>query len=171
MQEEEDILKADVDLHEQNQCLLTQEEEQEEEEDNGDEEVEYINSVIEPPKTIRTNNSPIGELEYSMLYLEHMYDGTSPTHINVRRQKLDKVLNTFFHFKDRRYNACLHRIVNGLIREWRRGCNDKAEELLSDLKSQIYVDGSSGPFKGYKPVKLTSSQRQRDWNLSRVPTI
>ena len=129
VQEEEDRMKADVDRYEQDERLFTQSEEEDEKEDCDEEIGDYVSSVIEPAGTIGTYKSPLGELEYAMPHLTHTYEGTSPTLIKVRRPKLDKVFNTFFHFKDRKYNSCLHKIVNGLIREWRRGIHNMCDEL------------------------------------------
>ena len=129
VQDREERLKANIDLHNQDQRLLTQDEEDDDKEDNNDEDGDYIKSVTEPPATIGTYKSPIGELEYAMPHLEHRYEGTSPSLIKVRKPKLDRVFNTFFHFKDRKYNSSLHKIVNGLIREWRRGVHDMCDDL------------------------------------------
>ena len=138
--EEEQRLKADIDLYKQDEHLLTQDEAREEEEDSDDEEGDYINSKIEPPRTIRTYKSLLGELGCAMPHLEHTYKETMPALIKVGRPKLDKTFNTFFHYKDRRYNACLHKIVNGLIREWRRGIHDMCDDL-DKMKSLTNCQG------------------------------
>ena len=130
VQDEDERMKADIDLYEQDQRLLTSpEEEDDDKEDTNDEEGDYIKSVTEPPATIGKYKSPIGELEYAMPHLEHRYKGTSHSLLKVRKPKLDRVFNTFFHFKDRKYNSSLHKIVNGLIREWRRGVHDMCDDL------------------------------------------
>ena len=72
------------------------------------------------PDVTMTYTSPIGEMDYVMTHIEYPNQGAKAQYAKVTRPRFDSVLSTFFHFKDRRYNSCLHKIMISFIREWGR---------------------------------------------------
>ena len=135
------------------------------------------------PGTIKSYTTPLGSLEYVTAQREYFDNNRSiAEYMKVTRPSFDQVFSTFFHFKDNKYNACLHKIVNGVIKEWRKGiveiCNklDKMSAITNREGYQnqrkyaettaLYIQHSIATYDEF-PVKILNMT----WLKKMVPAI
>ena len=79
---------------------------------------------------LMTYRSPAGQIDYVTPHKEYPEQGKGiARYVTVTKPRFDQVFSTFFHFKDRGYNSNNHKIINGLIREWRKGIIEMVEKL------------------------------------------
>lgn len=173
----------DVARHmEENQGTDDDSSDEEDPDEDPDEDGYGVVGVHEEEGTVQTYTSPLGKLEYVMPHMQYRDKGMITPQIKVVRPRFDKVFNTFYLFKDRKYNSQLHKIVNGVIREWRRGINEQCNKLdrMKDLPNRdiyrrqrdyaetkaLYIQHSLATFDDF-PVKILNMT----WLKRMIPAV